>query len=395
MTRYSGAGNAALRGLRSGGALVAALLFSAGAPAAITCTSSGTGGIQDTLNVIPANISVGTDVAVGAEIYKGRYERSDGAVGWLSCVSNIQETLSLRSVWRVTKASPYGMAGPVPASPYNGRIYQSGIPGVGVVLSAGSSGALTENDVFTIGNKNEVLQPGVAVSPPGTSMLTAYITLVKTGDIPPGVHTFSAADFPVLSYRWESTGGGVTGIPYPVVSVGFSGALTMNVQTCQTPDVTVPMGSHDINKFSGAGSVTPWVDASLTLTGCPAFHGFYRTGNPSLLYKNGIPATPGESLGNSVSVRITPATTIVDAANGMMALTPASDAAGGVAIQLGWGDPGASPVPFDFALEKSVLLPKTGQATLRIPMSARYIATGDALTPGKADGSAIFILNYY
>ncbi|MBW7984949.1 fimbrial protein [Enterobacillus tribolii] len=370
-------------------------LFSVQAHALIHCSATGPAGITDILNIAPANISAGADVPVGGEVYKGRYERSSQFMGEVSCISNRAERLNIKAVWRVTRGSAYGMADPVPGSPDNGRIYKTSVPGIGVVVSAGSSGGLTENVAHTLATVNEMLSPDTPKSSPGTVKLTAYATLVKIGPVQPGIYTFSDADFPQLSYRWENNGSDITGLPHRVVTVGFSGNITMNVQTCQTPDVNVALGSHDITRFTNVGATTSWVDASIVLVNCPVFHGYYKTGNPSQLYLNGPPATPTEALSNSVRVRITPATQVVNAAAGIMTLSPDANAASGVGIQLGWGSADATPVPFDFSGENTLPLPKTGQATIRIPVSARYIATENTLTPGKANGAATFMVNYY
>ncbi|VXC43835.1 hypothetical protein YERSI8AC_10159 [Enterobacterales bacterium 8AC] len=40
-------------------------------------------------------------------------------------------------------------------------------------------------------------------------------------------------------------------------------------------------------------------------------------------------------------------------------------------------------------------LPKDGSRIIRIPVAARYIQTAAKLTPGKAHGKAVFLINYY
>ena len=158
------------------------------------------------------------------------------------------------------------------------------------------------------------------------------------------------------------------------------------------------LGSYDKNTFfRGISSTTPWIDASINLTNCPIFYGFYNSTNTTLLmdYKTGMGST-STSLNNSIGVRLTPATNVIDAVNGIMGIdSSVSGAASGVGIQIGWGSSGQTPMPFNFAAEQTVTLPKDGSSTIRVPLAARYIQTEASTTPGKANGKVVFLINYY
>lgn len=106
--------------------------------------------------------------------------------------------------------------------------------------------------------------------------------------------------------------------------------------------------------------------------------------------------TVANSINNSIGVRLTPATNVIDAANGIMAIdSSVSGAASGVGIQIASGSSSQTPTPFNFAAEQRVTLPKDGSSTIRVPLVARYIQTESNIMPGKANGKVVFLINYY
>jgi type 1 fimbria pilin len=228
--------------------------------------------------------------------------------------------------------------------------------------------------------------------------------LVKTGPLVPGNYSISAANFPTVrqgldvSQTSHTNAAAISGLPLYYWTFSFQGNITISAQTCTTPDVNVNLGSYDIGEhFSTTNATTPWVDASINLTNCPTFYGFYNSTNAPLLmnYNTGA-STTTTSLNNSVGVRLTPTTTVLDAANGIMAIdSMVSGAASGVGIQLGWGESAQAPTLFNFSAEQNVTLPKDGSSTIRIPLAARYIKTAANPTPGKANGKVVFTINYY
>ncbi|WP_419236366.1 fimbrial protein [Serratia fonticola] len=95
-------------------------------------------------------------------------------------------------------------------------------------------------------------------------------------------------------------------------------------------------------------------------------------------------------------MRLTPTTSVIDAANGIMAIdSSVSGAAAGVGIQIGWGNSSQTPTLFNFAGEQTLTLPKDGSPTIRVPLAARYIQTATSVSPGKANGKVVFTINYY
>lgn len=180
--------------------------------------------------------------------------------------------------------------------------------------------------------------------------------------------------------------------------IKFQGQLTVSTQTCTTPNVNVNMGSYEKRQyFTAIGATTPWVDASITLTNCPTFYGFYNANNSTLMfdYSTGTGAV-ATSTSNSIGVRLTPTSNVIDSTNGVMAIdSTVPGAASGVGIQIGWGMSNKAPTFFNFAAEQTLTLPKDGSSTIRVPLVARYIQTEANAVPGKANGKAVFLINYY
>lgn len=161
--------------------------------------------------------------------------------------------------------------------------------------------------------------------------------------------------------------------------------ITIASGTCDTPDVTVPLGSHHANEFSGVGSGTGWTDFAITLQNCPAFRG------PGSLGANA-------SQTNAIGVVLTTATSVIGApSNGTVALStnPSGPTASGIGIQIAAAGT-RTPLTIDGATINSVINPPISSpagASYTIPLSARYIQTG-ALKGGQANGSLYFTINY-
>lgn len=342
----------------------------------------------------PPTISAGADIPVGTVIYQGRWTNAPTVN--IECES---PGAGFPFNWAVgIVQAPLPLSG-LNTGPFAGAVYQTNIPGIGVAISRSADSAAATLGSF--GYRNEDVLFGT--DPIGTVVLgaaTRYISLIKTGPLTPGSYAITASSFPVASDNMVSsrTGEQIQGLPLQLNRITFTGNLTVSAQTCTTPDVNVAMGAYDIQEhFRGPNSATPWVDASIILTGCPTFYGFYNQMNTTTLmnFSSGK-ATLTSSINNSIGLRLTPTTEIKDATNGIMAIdTSVAGAASGVGIQIGWGQSGLTPVPFNFTAEQGITLPKDGSPTIRIPLSARYVQTDTVATAGKANGKTVFTINYY
>ncbi|WP_236849214.1 fimbrial protein [Chania multitudinisentens] len=292
--------------------------------------------------------------------------------------------------------APYPLSG-LNTGPFAGAVYQTNIPGIGVAISRYNNRAAAT--LGAMGYRDEDIVVGTSGGAVTFGGATRYVSLIKIGSLTPGSYSLSAASLPTASDQAVNsrTGAAVQGLPIVLNRVTFQGNLTISTQTCTTPDVNVSMGSYDIHdSLKGINSTTPWIDASILLNNCPTFHGFYNQTNTSLMmdFSTGSGNTT-TSINNSIGVRLTPTGDVIDAANGIIAIDSAPDAASGVGIQIGWGENSQTPVPFNFAAEKTVILPKDGSPTIRVPLAARYIQTAARPTPGKANGKTVFTINYY
>jgi major type 1 subunit fimbrin (pilin) len=363
--------------------------------AAINCTPLPGIPRTDTVTLAPANISAGMDMPDGTVIYQGEWSTiSSGTVlNVMSCTS----TTPLASQIFYAQAFVGVQNPPLPLSgwihpQYGNVVYKTGIPGIGVMVGFGA----------TAGNIDTSYSPPLLATANPTALINynirRSISLIKIGPLEPGSYPLNGSNLPTMTIgsQWSS-GLPVTGLPKVTNIIPFQGVLNISAQTCKSPDVNVDMGSYEKRQyFTGPDSTTPWVDASIILTDCPTFHGYYDSSNYVTLFNyNGSPITPA-SKNNNLGVRLTPATEVINFANGIMAIdTTAANAASGIGIQLGWGNTSGNPALVNFANEQIYQLPKSGSGTLRIPLVARYIQTDVMVTPGMADGKAVFVINYY
>lgn len=388
--------------------LLGGLLFttiSTSSWAVVNCSFAAGATQTEAVPLSPPVISAGADIPVGTVLYQGTWVMRNTLMSCQWAQSDVGKSFWYSSSTLITTA-------PLPLSdlmtgPFAGAVYQTNIPGIGVVISRARDGnpvisnrPATTTDVETlIRQVSTELGGGYDI---GGS--TRYVSLIKTGPITPGNYTLSGANLPGIQTWIEPAvnshpgSAAITGLPFTFYTISFQGSLTVSAQTCITPNVSVALGSYDKNTFfRGISSTTPWIDASINLTNCPIFHGFYNSTNTTLLmdYKTGMGST-STSLNNSIGVRLTPATNVIDAVNGIMGIdSSVSGAASGVGIQIGWGSSGQTPMPFNFAAEQTVTLPKDGSSTIRVPLAARYIQTEASTTPGKANGKVVFLINYY
>jgi type 1 fimbria pilin len=346
--------------------------------------------IVTTLSIAPQNITAGPDIPNGTIIYSGRFTQR-GLVK-VNCVSTtVPESGVVNKYLKVKSTS-------MPLSSYKGtgrleHVYETGVPGVGVAVWKGAAGVVANAQTlvspYTINVKY--------ASGTSTTLDSSFsFGLVKTGTISPGV--INGANFPVIISALSN--GDNMNMPADAIlaTVGFSGTINVISQTCTTPDVNVNLGVYEKSKyFKGKGSTTPWQDTSINLTNCPRFYGYYAFGGKEIeITETGEQSIP-TATANVLDFSIQPTTEIVDSANGVMAISAAESnvAATGVGIQIGKGTISGSPTPFNFAGPNRYTPPTDGTPTFTIPLVARYIQTATDVTPGRADGKAVFTINYY
>ncbi|WP_431225432.1 fimbrial protein [Serratia sp. L9] len=368
--------------------------------AAVTCSIKPGWPRTDTFQLSPPTISAGADIPNGTVIYQGRWVSGEADTGQFECLSPIADEAFWFNIALTLNSTPLPLS-TWSGSPFGGAVYQTNIPGVGVAISRSNTA-----DAAALGSPNyqfpQDYQRTLENGGYSARLLsrTLYISLIKIGPISPGSYTLNASSLPTAAITAVSGNShpATAGLPIRLFNIELQGQLTISSQTCTTPDVAVELGTYEKRLyFKGINSTTPWIDSSISLTNCPTFHGFYNQDNSTLLfdYTTGT-GSVANSTNNSIGVRLTPTTSVIDAANGIMAIdSTVAGAATGVGIQIGWGDRSQTPTVFNFASEQAMTLPKDGSPTIRVPLAARYIQTATDPTPGKANGKLIFTINYY
>ncbi|MBB1200287.1 type 1 fimbrial protein [Enterobacteriaceae bacterium 89] len=332
-----------------------------------------------------SKITVGADYPPGSVVYRQEYKPAFGAS------QNLRITCDSPGAFYINKSLA---STPLPlttwnGSPYAGHVYETGIPGLGAVITYGG---------YSYANGTTYPSQVQACVGGGSSQNSCdvpnghfgfVLTIIATGkSVPPGVIKGASLPCPKVTM-------GTSGNEVSVVNACFTGTIQVVAKTCQTPDVFVDLGSHSVNEFKGKGSATKWVDASLKMKDCPVFYGYNRFGgswseNGSYQYDR---ATP-----NQVWYSFTPAQGVIDAANSIINIDKSVDgSADGIGIQIASGT-GSNPVPVNFADGNRLDLPTDGSTDISIPLVARYVQTASSakdLKPGVANGRMTFLINYY
>jgi major type 1 subunit fimbrin (pilin) len=178
------------------------------------------------------------------------------------------------------------------------------------------------------------------------------LRLIKTGPITPG----------------RLSGGSLFTVTSPSSGNPIDFSLTgtdIRVPSCQTPDVTVPMGTYAVSAFTGAGSSPPPVNFNLAINNCPA--GMTQI---QYLFEAPLGATGG--------------------VDGVTVLTGDSTAKG---IGLRLRDGANAALKFDTAYRLNGYNATTG-GSYTVPLKAAYYQTGTSVTPGTANAVITFTMTY-
>lgn len=336
-----------------------------------------------------------------------------GTVLWSQNISNPDKGVSMgiRHCIRIdgdptpiTLNFVHNMEGSLPAPVGtwgNKNIYDTGVPGIGLVISAGEKPEYP----FTISMGDNSSSSSGWASPVSSSgaALKVYLYLVKTGDIPAGTWSVPISVPPVTLHSEfpNNASGPEVGMDYSARLIIESGSINVVSGTCQTPDVNVAMGTHKVTENMRE---TPWVDFAIELNNCPPMSGFYTVKNntspPSSTWKGDDNIVIGALTANTIKVQLTPVygntNTYSDAACAKIA--PTADAAGGVCLEI-QNQSNVNLIQmglFNLAVDSGLNLLNSA-ANYSIPLKARYVrSTGSsAMTAGRADSAVEFTINYY
>lgn len=359
--------------------MLSCLLFVSHGVMAVTCFSPN----ASTYNVsLGGTFYAGEDLPIGTTLYRTTVINQNSFDGGIEC----DGSFSLDQYLGVAN-EPSGPAFSLSGTGLVGKVYPTNVAGVGVALWWNNKTVTLNDPVYVRTVTDPVLGHG----------FVADMSLIKTGPITTGLNV-NGSSIPTFIFYVPSTPG-YAGLPVSMIEVHFSGSVNFVTSTCKTPDVNVSMGSYEISKyFKGIGSVTPWVDASIKLQGCPRFNGY---GYQQQVTGSGTPSGTSHQE-NLFTVELNPNTPILDSVNGIFSVDASitgGSAATGVGVQLGFSaDVNANPTtPANIWKPGNtwgVVAPSDGRSNIDIPISARYYQVANNVTPGAADGKVMFTISY-
>lgn len=364
------------------------LLTMSKAAMAVTCTLDSASELKTAISAtMPFNLStiaVSNDIPDGTIIYQQRFTPSyssitvtcDNSATWFYVMS-LANTPALSS-WTGTIISPESW---VASWSWDGYIYETGVPGIGLTLSMMSTRRPAPGSLGTnCAASSSCTDTGAAAR--------VYLALVKTGPITAGV--INAGNFPTFK-----VGLGREASNVQLFTLNFTGSLNVTLPTCTTPDFSVALGKWSTERFAGKGSTTPWVAANITLTNCGLFSG--SNVSSANYWSDNSDSSSTKMQWNTWSLSLSPVTSVLNSANGIMALDNSNgSAATGIGIQISAGDAATADAGIiDFSSPVSGTFSSDGAVNVTLPLSARYIQTEDSVTSGTANGKLIYTVSYF
>lgn len=371
--------------------ILIAVLYNSVVYAAINCNAYPPV-LDDTIQ-LSGSYYIGQELPIGTVIYKTRITESSRTGISCDAAFNVPRMLTVTNEPSGTSFSQSGI-------PFSGNVYPTNIPGISAALSWNTQ-TFTKNTPLNAGG---IYFGNNAAGGVGNFQGVITLSLIKTGNITPGSVVQGTALPTAIVYAGNTNSysgiAGYTGLPVTVHTFRFVGSITFTGGTCQTPSYNVEMGSYAIKDyFSTPGSTTPWVDASINLTGCPVFTGFHSDNTFQNVTGSGTPS--GTSVNNnSVSVNVVPSNGFLVATDGIFALSTSGNgpSASGVGLQLGYSLlPNTSAIPPQYSWKNnkwSVGFPANAYGNITLPLAVRYYQTGTTVTPGKANGMVTYTIDY-
>lgn len=367
--------------IKSGLAVV--LLWAAtGSAFAVTCNYSN--GIQPAVGSMPLQVSAltaGRDVPVGTVLYRQTFNMASGQAVQLQCFYPPYQQFT-----ELTVDTSYGLANWTSGT-YANKVYQTSIAGLGVAFDS-VGGLLPRQSTKSW----TACSPNIPCVAPFNGPSNFELILIKLGEVTPGV--LSGNSLPIISLYGNMGNARMLGF-----KMGLSGSIQIVSRTCSTPDVSVLMGTHKTQAFTGVGTGTGWTDFSIRLNNCPAFHGTVSKTPVAWVSQSGN--SPNGAAGsvsrdsNSLKYRIDPVRTANSPGNGVLVLDPSGNpfrpAASGIGVQVATMTGTSVPLA---TLQSSGLILSASESSYIIPLRARYLQTGASVTTGPANASATFTISY-
>lgn len=372
--------------------------------ASITCAknySGRTSYIGKNVSVLGKSMMVSAlrDLPVGSVLYRQYiYDADTQVIGVDGCISNVSGGEYIKLVHALN------IEGALPAivGQYRGfNVYSTGVSGIGMVVTVTYNNNSTSLFGLPDSSTLQTKISDVEATPFGSVYTDQAfeLLLVKVGDISPGVWTV-AFSYPAITRSAQATN--ATGVTQ---DYGYrweiSGSVNVVAGTCQTPDVTVPMGEHSIAE----STTTEWVDFNINLLNCPPMYGRYnRNASDSsstavVRWRSSTDYTIGApDMANSIGFLLNPVSGYQTLATGgeCAALTDDTDMAKGMCLEI-QNRENVNVLTNSKAntLTDSGLTLQQSTASYAIPLKARYARNNEStLRAGKADTAVEFTLNY-
>lgn len=322
---------------------------------------------------ISATLSVPADTPVGAEIYRHKIAYSNKGILQIDCTETGQFMTSYKY-----------LTTPLPLSSYGRGVYETGLPGIGIKFVRGNGLADFPTTVLStncVASEHCFYEDGWSAD--------SRILFIKTANtVTPG--TISVNNLPSVVYSF-----GQSGSMRNIYKISLIGNLKITTPTCDispaSQAMSVDMGQHYTDTFTGKGSVTQWKDASIQLTNCGQFYGNTPNGYLAKTY-NGTASTAAVMQQNVLSISLNPLNGVVDAAKGIMKIDNASDRATGIGIQLSRSKNTSDLV--NLADKSSQKIAQDGPTSITVPLFARYIQTENNVLAGKANSKLEYTITY-
>lgn len=338
-------------------------------------------------NSLPVNAGVyaGSSVPVGTVLYRMRQTNNvNSNVFGIICSSGVTPGVTTESFYLSVTSSLYP---PISFSGggISGQVYPTNVPGISVAVQYNGqtfSSTPLQTTQVTANGAMVFLVPDISLD----------IVVIKTGAVTESAANVNFSNLLTITYGLGSPSLATAG------TVTTSGSLQFSAQTCQASDQNVELGGYNKNQyFTGQGSTTPWVDASIVLTNCPTFYGYISTGY--IGHTDNDIGTDNQSspTANLLRVTIQPVNDVINSSNGIIAVKAdtAGQEATGVGIQIGWGTYSGMPTAFNFDQPYDYTVSLAHRGDITIPLSARYIQTASVVTTGQANGVIKYLINYY
>ncbi|MEM0652797.1 hypothetical protein AAFL31_13395 [Klebsiella huaxiensis] len=385
-------------------ALASLVLFPLTVSATITCSRNYSGRanyIDQNVPILSNNVTVSAlrDLPNGSVIFRQYISNTDlQALGIADCAS----TESGGEYIKLTQFLETEGARPAIVGNYQGvTVYSTGVSGIGMALGVTLSNSSTSLSALPISSSSSksTLNPegggyGVYYKGQGFELL-----LIKMGNISPGVWSVPINYPAIIRYTQATNTTDMTkdyGYRWHI-----NGSVNVVAGTCQTPDVTVPMGVHSLQD----STTTEWVDFNINLLNCPPMYGRYNRNSPDTSATAGIRwnsdsdyTTAGPDTANSISFLLNPVSGYQTLAAGgeCATLTNDTDMAKGMCLEIQNRDAvnvltnakANTRTDAKLALQQTI-------ASYAIPLRARYARnTQSILRAGKADTAVEFTINY-